>query len=347
MADRVIFIEQSGTAPERAKGPLDDARLEESVREAMKAPDKSRRGKTFHVKDFPDQVFVIARVMEGRVIGSWKEPVGADPADIESRGNAIVVLAHQEPLRPFDLAPTEKAPMPLIEPEDADPESRCDAIVESLQHRDLTHEERRSLILESEVLPFRGRQAAALTPLLKRFIEEYRESNFPADLVAVGSAIRNYVATAPVHDALEASASLLKAEGELEIPIELEVEVTKMVVRKLTANPPAQRDQYPELASRLGEIVDAYARPRFLPREKYGAVALNAVLGLLLTRSGRDAEVLERMKTLDVAWFQQLLARRAARLRTDLVARDSEAKIVDIADVLEQLSALDSPSLTP
>jgi len=347
MADRVIFIEQSGTAPERAKGPLDDARLQESVREAMKAPDQSRRGKTLHLKDFPDQVFLIARVMEGRVIASWKEPVGADPADIESGENAIVVLAHQEPLRPFDLAPTEKTPMPLIEPEDVDPESRCDAIVESLQHRDLTHEERRSLILESEVLPFRGRQAAALTPLLKRFIEEYRESNVPADLVAVGSAIRNYVARATIGEAFEAAASLLKSQGRLPIPLELEVEVTKMVVRKLTANPPVQRDQYPEMALRLEELVDAYAKPRFLAREKYGAIALNALLGLVLSRSGRDADVVERMRTLDVPWFQELLARRAARLRTDLVARDSEAKIVDIADVLEQLSALDSPSLTP
>ena len=114
------------------------------------------------------------------------------------------------------------------------------------------------------MLPFRGRQAAALTPLLKRFIEEYRESDVPADLVAVGSAIRNYVARAPVGEAFEAAASLLKSQGRLKIPIELEVEVTKMVVRKLTANPPVQRDQYPELALRLEELVDAYARPRLL-----------------------------------------------------------------------------------
>ena len=197
------------------------------------------------------------------------------------------------------------------------------------------------------MLPFRGRQAAELTPLLKRFIEEYRESDDPADLVAVGSAIRNYVATAPVGDAIEAAASLLKEQGELEIPIELEVEVTKMLVRKLTANPPAQRDQYSELALRLEELVDVYARPRLLPREKYGAVALNAILGLVLSRSGRDADVVERMRTLDVAWFQQLLARYAARLRTELVGRESEATFTDIADVLDQLSALDSPSLTP
>ena len=146
------------------------------------------------------------------------------------------------------------------------------------------------MILEAEALPFRGQQAAALVPLLRQFIEEDRESNVrilgPADLVAVGSAIRNYVATAPVDDAFEAAASLLKAQGSLPIPIELEVEVAKMVVRKLTANPPVQRDQYPELALRLEELVDDYASPRFLPREKYGAVAINAILGVVLSRSG-------------------------------------------------------------
>jgi len=228
------------------------------------------------------------------------------------------------------------------EAEDVDPESRCEAVVTSLQRHELEPEERQTLILESEVLPFRGLQAVALAPLLRRFIEKYRESDDPADLVAVGSAIRNYVATAPVGDALEAAASLLKEEGELEIPIELEVEVTKMVVRKLTANPPAQRDQYSELALRLEELVDVYARPRLLPREKYGAVALNAILGLVLSRSGRDADVVERMRTLDVAWFQQLLARYAARLRVELIARDAEAKFADVGSFLEQLSTLDS-----
>jgi len=266
---------------------------------------------------------------------------------VESGENAIVVLTEQEPLRPFDLAATETAPMPFIEPEYVDPESRCDAIMESLQHHALTHEERRSLILESEVLPFRGRQAAELTPLLKRFIEECRDSNVPADLVAVGSAIRSYVARATVGEAFEAAASLLKSQGRLPIPLELEVEVTKMVVRKLTANPPGQRDQYPEIALRLEELVDAYAKPRLLPRKKYGAVALNAILGLVLSRSGPDAEVVEAMRALDVAWFQQLLARYAARLRSELDARDKEAKLADIVRILEQLSTLDSPSFTP
>jgi len=331
-------IEQIGIAVEGATGFLDDARLEALVRKAiseeraadallsalrnlrpssvaqtLNALEEWRRKNPRHVEDFSDEAFASIRVALPRLI----------------RPSAAIEREKKTPVEP-------------AEPEHVDPESRCEAVITSLQRRELSHEERRKLILEAEVLPFRGRLAAELTPLLKRFIEEYRRSDVPVDQVAVGSAIRNYVATAPVGDACEASASLLKVE--LKIPIVLEVEVTKMVVRKLTANPPAQRDQYPELASRLEEIVDDYARPRLLGREKYGAVALNAILGLVLTRSGRYADVVERIRTVHVAWFHQLLARRAARLRTDLVARDQRASFADIAEVLERLSSLDSPS---
>jgi hypothetical protein len=227
----------------------------------------------------------------------------------------------------------------------ADPERRSTAIVEALQRPDLGQDERRKLILEAEVLPFRGQLAAALVPLLRRFIEACRESNVPADLVAVASAIRNYVATAATEEAFEAAASLLKAHGRLPIPLELEVEVTKMVVRKLTVNPPAERGRYPELAARLDELVDAYAKPRFLAREKFGAVALNAVLGLVLTRSGPDQEVVKRMRALEVGWFQQLLARRAASLGSDIAARCVGASLADTVDILEQLSELESADL--
>jgi hypothetical protein len=229
-----------------------------------------------------------------------------------------------------------------VELEFLDPETRCGSIIDSLRRPDLGHGERRKLILESEVRPFRGQQAAALVPLLGQFIETYRESSDHADVVAVGSAIRNYVATATIDDAFQVAVSLLKAEGRLPIPIELEIEVTKMVVRKLTANPPTERDQYTGLAQRLEEIVDAYAKPRLLARDRYGAVAMNGVLGLVLTRSGRDAEVVDRMRKLGVGWFQQLLARRATLLRADLLARDTAAKFADIARVLEQLGELNS-----
>jgi len=275
---------------------------------------------------------------------------GRERADPASRRREFfeaaryLALAKEKNSSALILNSSERTPPDPPHPADADPDSRCAEIVEFLHRRGLAHDERLKLILEAEVLPFRGQQAAALVLLLWRFIEEHRESNVPADLVAVGSAIRNYVATATTDEAFAAAASLLQAQGRLPVPLELEVEVTKMVVRKLTANPPPGRDQYSELARRLEELVDAYARPRLLTRETYGAIALNAILGLVLTRSGRDQEVAERMRALGVPWFQQLVARRAARLRSDLIARDSNAKFADTARVLGQLSELESPS---
>ena len=146
-----------------------------------------------------------------RAPGSENEPGGPFLADVDSIRKRLLswyegafhisprlALAYEMPSPPSARFSTVTVPAESAEPEDADPELRCRAIVESLQRPDLGQEERRKLILEAEVLPFRGQQAAALTPLLKRFIEEHCKSDVPADRVAVGSAIRKYVAKAPL-----------------------------------------------------------------------------------------------------------------------------------------------------
>jgi nucleotide-binding universal stress UspA family protein len=228
-----------------------------------------------------------------------------------------------------------------------DPESECKAVVESLRRFDLGHDERRKLILDAEVLPFRGEQAAEIAPLLWQFIEDYRASNVPADLVAVASAIRNYVATAPSDQAFRAAASLLNTEGGLPLRIYLELEIAKMVVRKLVAQLSAGATCDPELARSLAELANTYLNPRLLAREKHGAVALNAVLAIVLTGDPHADQIIEQARQLHVPWFQQLLGRRAARIRADLTARDSDSKLTEITRGLEQLSELDTASLVP
>lgn len=237
------------------------------------------------------------------------------------------------------LLSTEQ-PMQSLEVEGVDPELRSREIVRSLTQPDLDPDDRRKLVIEAETLPFRGEQLVALTGLLRLFIEQYRNSNVPADLVAVGAAIRKFIAIAPTEQAFGAAASLLKSGERLALPIEIELEVCKMVVRKLASNPPAARDHYSELALRLEELVDTYAKPRLLAREKHGAVALNAILGLVLTRSGDDSAILDRARALGVGWFQTLLGRRAGRLRSDLKAGCSAMSLGELLDVLGALSDL-------
>ena len=177
-----------------------------------------------------------------------------------------------------------------------------------------------------------------MTPLLRQFIDQNRESNDPADLVAVGSAIRTFVAIASPDDAFAYAASLLQAGGRSPLPIELELELAKMVVRKLTARTPETDDPFPGLADRLRELAETYLNPRLLGREKHGAVALNAVLGLLLARSRHAPKIIVAVRGLGVPWFEQLVARRAERLKSEIEARDSAARFGEIAQWLASLN---------
>lgn len=216
-------------------------------------------------------------------------------------------------------------------------------ILRALRKADTEREDYRKAIINAEVIDFEPSETRDLTSLLRGFIEEYRDSNAPADLIAVGSAIRKFVAVAPEEEAMDFAAGLLNAGNRSPLPIEIEVEISKMVVRKLNANPPTKQDQYPELASRLLELAETYLNPRLLAREKHGAVAFNAVLGIVLTRDRRVSEVLERVRKLGVNWFQQVLARQAASLAADLRRRLVGEEHVGLLRSLEELIGASSP----
>jgi hypothetical protein len=215
--------------------------------------------------------------------------------------------------------PTEK---PSIAPCHEGPDGlSSEEVLHRLQSESLPHQERRRLIIEAELLDFDPRQLGPLHALLRDFLAKYRESNDREDLVAVGAAIRKCVATMNADGALAYAARLLEPSPRAPVALEVELELAKMVVRKLTVNPPKHAEYLSELADRLFEVADDYLKPRHLAREKYGAIALNAVLGLVLLQSRRTAEVLQLVSGLNVPWFQQLLARRAGRLREELGQR--------------------------
>jgi hypothetical protein len=222
-------------------------------------------------------------------------------------------------------------------------DSSSNGLLNVLKNTDTSREEYRKAIVNAEILDFGPSETRELTPLLRGFIEQYRNSNVPAQLVAVGSAIRKFIAVASGSEAFDFAAVLLKAGGRAPLSIEIEVEVSKMVLRKLTSNPPPSRDQYPDLGACLAELAETYLSPRLLAREKHGAVALNAVLGLVLTREPRAAEIVERVQGLGVKWFQQLVARQATTVRSDLIRRWGDDLHAELLQSLEELSVAASP----
>ena len=224
-------------------------------------------------------------------------------------------------------------------PAGTEPKEDCitpDVLIETMESETASHEEKRRAVIESEVVAFPLGSVGKLNHLLYLFIKQYRDSEDQQDIVAVGSAIRKYVATMNLAD-LSALDTLLDAEHNATVPIEVELEVAKTLVRKLVQSPPEEPNSEPRLADRLYEIVTLYLNLRLLSRDKFAAVALNAILALCLLRSPHADEVRQALKESPESWFSELVLRRASQIQKTL---HETLSVEQAARCAEQLSAL-------
>lgn len=213
-------------------------------------------------------------------------------------------------------SPCEELPAELEE----EPQITAADVLSNLENHSLSRDDLRKFILEAEVVSFNAEQANQLKPLLRRHIEHNRDSSDPADLVAVGSAIRKYVGILG-RDEISSVGFVLEAGHKTPVSPELELEVTKMIVRKLSAVAPQEANSLAELGNQLMDLARTYLNPRLLPRQYHGAIALNSVLALTLLRVPNLAELFDRVRQLPLPWFKQLVVRRAEALKQDLAKR--------------------------
>lgn len=207
-----------------------------------------------------------------------------------------------------------------IESQGADHEFTAGRILANLADPGLSRDVIRKSILEAEVVSFGASQVNILKPLLRRYIEEHRDSTDSTDLVAVASAVRKYVGIVSC-DEISSVAFILEAGHKAPVPIEVELEVAKMVVRKLTAVRPPEPSSLPELVRQLMELARTYLTPRLLARQYYGAIAVNSVLALTLLDAPGLSELFEIVRRLPVPWFKQLVIRRADALMQEFAER--------------------------
>lgn len=195
-------------------------------------------------------------------------------------------------------------------------------MVSGLMENKLSSDERRRLVVDVEVLTVPEGRRQELADCLREFVDAHRDSNETDDLVAVGSAIRKLIAILPAEQ-LPSVAGLLEAGHRAPVALEVELEVAKSVVRRLSTQAVPVDEEWRPLADRLAEIATTYLNDRLLPRENYAATALNAVLALALMSSDHLPPVLEYLQRLRLDWFRTLLARRATRLIDKLTAEKS------------------------
>lgn len=163
------------------------------------------------------------------------------------------------------------------------------------------------LIFEVEFSQFDLAGQRALLPLLWKYIVDRRMSQNPDELLAVGSAIRKYVALMPIDQMGELSVLLATANHE-PLPLELELEVAKMIYRNFEVSPPVAQEPHPELADQLFEMAATYTRPRMLLRGKHSAVASLAIEALVAMRSGCARAAWQLAIDCRHGWFGEMVS---------------------------------------
>lgn len=206
-----------------------------------------------------------------------------------------------------------------------DSEPSIGEILDSVKQAHIAIESRISGIFAAELLPIPAELQAEFLAVWKSFILEFRDTQDSNILPAVMSAIRKFVAEMPAAEIPEIG-FLLDPSHVAKIPIELELTVAKMVVRKLTANPPQQDDPYPPLAEPLWELAHDYLRERFVSRKYFGAVALEATTALLMCRSPHTNELLSQLKDLGSRWFVEAMSDHFEETIGEIVRRNSDER---------------------
>jgi hypothetical protein len=163
------------------------------------------------------------------------------------------------------------------------------------------------LLCMIELARFDASQQQVLLPLLWEYILEHRNSNDSDELIAVGAAIRKYIAIMPMNRMGEL-AVLLESGNRSPLSIDLEIEVVKMIYRNFEVHPPVVADPHPELAQRLWEMVQAYINPRVLLREKHAAATSLAIEAIVSMRSSLAEQAWQAAVACPFHWFAELVS---------------------------------------
>ena len=107
------------------------------------------------------------------------------------------------------------------------------------------------LLCSLELARFTSSDRDVLLPLLWQYILDRRDSSDRQQLTGVAAAIRKYIAIMPM-DKMSDLAALLETGHRSPVPIDLEIEIVKMIYRNFEVHPPVVADPQPHLCSSCG-----------------------------------------------------------------------------------------------
>lgn len=180
------------------------------------------------------------------------------------------------------------------------------------------------LLCAIELARFAPAERDELLPLLWQYILDHRDSNSCEELVGVAAAIRKYIAIMPM-ERMGKLGTLLETGHRSPLPVDLEIEVAKMIYRNFEVYPPPEADPHPELAQRLLEMVEAYMNPRILLRDKHSAVASLAVEAIVAMRSPLAEIAWKKAEMCPYRWFAELVSDEIDELQEKWHGKNEDA----------------------
>jgi hypothetical protein len=210
-----------------------------------------------------------------------------------------------------DLSPrapgTVGGPREAPDADSATPDAVAGAILQGDGRDDW--QEMREYVLAAEHMGFTRAQNTRLAPRLLDIAVAHRDSSDPLDEPVVLSAIRT-------------GASMLRPEQAHRLgpllesghAIETSLVAMKMLGRVFEAQPPSGVDQYPDLATEVGQIARDLLKAPMLASRRSSAFAQLAVYALAALGSSEIEPVAELVRNIGRAWFVQQTARELRQL---------------------------------
>ena len=185
----------------------------------------------------------------------------------------------------------------------------------------------RDMILTAEDTGFTVEQSEQLAPWLLNFAVRCRDNDDPQDEAAVWSAIRTGASMLPPQ-----AANLLLPLLKPGHSIETSLVTVKMLGRIFEAQPPAEVDEYQNLANEALRIAESLLNRYAITVSQSAAMAQLAIYALAAMASSETQRVVETVQQLSVTWFTQQMLRELRELRTNWLSRP-----VPVADRPRQL----------
>ncbi len=167
----------------------------------------------------------------------------------------------------------------------------------------------REMILIAEDTGFTVDQSKQLAPWLLSFAERCRDSGDPQDEAAVWSAIRTG-ASMLTPDDTDGLRPLLEPGHS----IETSLVTVKMLGRIFEAQPPAEVDEYQDLAGEVYQMANFLLNRYAITSSQNAAMAQLAIYTLAAMASSKTQQIVETVKQLGVMWFTQQTLRELREL---------------------------------